>query len=350
MEKFNEILAMPFLGNDVRTYATALLVLMGIYIVFRFLVYLILRKLGTIAKKTKTDIDDAVIGMLQANRWLGFLIMVIIYIEMTVKMTVAARGMMSSLLNIVAVVLAIRLINYWVSYFTGKAIKKRKQAAEQFSVQVLSNMIKVFIWAIGILFLISSFGYNISSLVAGLGIGGIAVALAVQNILGDLISSISIYFDKPFQVGDYIEVDGKSGTVKTIGIKTTRITSLHGEEIVMSNKRLTESDINNYGKMRKRRVVIPLGVTYDTKLKKMKELPGALKKIVNSVKDTSFDRAHFKEYTDSNKLFELVFYIDSKDFTIYIDRLEKINLKIQEHFEKNKIEFAYPSQTIYIKK
>jgi small-conductance mechanosensitive channel len=349
-EYIDHILSLSVLGNDVKTYVIAALVLAGIFIFFRFMFMLIFKRLEAYAKHTKTDIDDAVVILLERNRWMVFLVLAFLYIDVALSLPEGVEGIVKAFFNISAVVLAVRVANYWVGYFTEKIAHDKKNAAEEFSVRFISKSVKILAWVFGTLFLISSFGYNISSLIAGLGIGGLAVALAVQNILGDLISCISIYLDKPFRVGDYVTVGEHMGTVKSIGLKTTRITSLHGEEIIMSNKRLTESDINNYGRMKKRRVSIPLAVTYKTPLKKMKALPTDLKKIVESVEDSTFDRAYFKSFSESSKDFELVFYVESKDYYTYINRLEKVNLGIQGYFEKKKIDFAYPTQTVYVKK
>lgn len=349
-EYFNQVLSISVLGNEVKTYVIAALVLAGIFVFFRFLFMIIFKRLENYAKHTKTDVDDAVVILLERNRWVVFLVLAFLYIDVALTLPEGVNEIIKAFFNITAVVLAVRVANYWVCYFTEKIALEKENTAEEFSVRFLAKAIKVLVWIFGILFLISSFGYNISSLIAGLGIGGLAVALAVQNILADLISCISIYLDKPFEVGDYIVVDTQMGTVKSIGIKTTRITSLQGEEIVMSNKRLTEVDINNYGKMKKRRVIILLGVVYKTPLTKMKAIPKNLKKIVESVDDTTFDRAHFKMFGPSSKDFELAFYVESKDYYTYMDRLEDVNLKIQQYFEKNKISFAFPTQTLYLKK
>lgn len=350
MDQLNEILSIPVLGNDLRTYVIAAIVLAGIFLFFKFLFLILFRRLEKYAKKTKTDIDDAVVLLIQKHRWLLFVVFALFYIELILELPETVETVIAGLFNITVVILVVRVANYWVDYTTEKHVKGKKNSAEQFSIRFIGKAIKILSWVFGVLFLISSFGYNISSLVAGLGIGGLAVALAVQNILGDLISCISIYLDKPFRVGDYIVIENQMGTVKSIGLKTTRITSLQGEEIVISNKRLTETDINNYGRMRKRRVVIPLGVTYGTPLVKMKKIPAQLKKIIDSVSDATFDRAHFKTFGDFSKTFELVFYVDSKDYYTYMNRLQEVNHKIQKHFEKSKIEFAFPTQTLYLKK
>jgi small-conductance mechanosensitive channel len=199
-------------------------------------------------------------------------------------------------------------------------------------------------------FILSSLGYNISALLAGLGIGGIAVAFALQTILADIFASFSIYFDKPFRVGDYIVVGNDRGTVKHIGIKTTRIKSLEGPELVISNKELTSSRIHNYKKMEKRRISFTIGIVYETPLEKVKKAKEIIENVIKDQKMAELDRVHFARFGDFSLEFEIVYYMLSTDYKDYMDTQEKINLKIKEEFEKEGIEFAYPTQKIYLGK
>jgi small-conductance mechanosensitive channel len=288
--------------------------------------------------------------MLEYNRWVIFASLVFIYIDLALKLTPTIDVVVSNVALVITVLLAMRIINFWIQYAVDKTIQYKTEAPEQFTIRLLGKIGKSLIWIFGGLFLISSFGYNITSLITGLGIGGIAIALALQSILGDLISSITIYLDKPFQVGDFIVLGDKMGTVSNIGLKTTRIISLHGEELVISNKKLTESDIQNFGRMMQRRVLFNLSVPYDTPLKKMKKVPEGLKKIIESVSDTQFERTHFKTFGEHAKIFETVFFIKSKDHLTYMDRLQEVNIKIQTFFEKEKIKFALPTQMVHVKK
>lgn len=339
-----------YFGNDVRTYLTAVIVLIGFYILFRFILFLILKSLRNQSKKTNTTLDDALVEVLEKSRWVAFLLIIIVYIDVAFQFLPQTEAIFDGVFNIVVVFAIVRVINFVIAYIAERIIRKKQEATEEFSIRFISKSCRALTWVFGGLFLISSFGYDISSLVAGLGIGGVAVALAVQSILSDLISSISIQLDKPFKVGDFIQVGPQMGTVKYIGLKTTRITSFEGEEIVMSNKQLTESTINNYGKLKRRRYRDTIGVEYGTSLAKMKKIPEAIKKIIDKVPDTTFDRAHFKNFGDSAKQFEVVYYVDSKEFVTHLDRRQEINLEIQKFFEKNKIEFAFPSRTVYLKK
>ena len=217
---------------------------------------------------------------------------------------------------------------------------------------LLSITMKVIVWVFALLLILSNLGVNVNSLIAGLGIGGIAVALAAQAVLGDIFSSITIYFDKPFEAGDFIILeDGVTmGVVEKIGFKTTRIQALGGEEIVVSNSSLTSQKIHNYKKMQKRRIVVNFGVTYSTPQDKMKKIPKIVKSIVDSIKKIDFDRVHFKEFADSSLVFEVVYYVDTADFNAYMDYNQDLHLQIKDQFEKEGIDMAFPTQTIHLNK
>lgn len=209
---------------------------------------------------------------------------------------------------------------------------------------------KICLWVFAGLIVLSNLGFNISSLIAGLGIGGIAVAFALQNILTDIFSSFSIFLDKPFKAGDFIVVGNDMGVVEKIGIKTTRLKTLQGEELVVSNKELTSVRVRNFKKLEKRRVVSMLGICYETNSEKLKAIPSIIKDIVSAIDVTEFDRCHFKDYGDFSLNFETVYYINSADYAQYMDAQQAINFRIKEEFEKRSIGFAYPTQTLYIQK
>ncbi|HPK54642.1 MAG TPA: mechanosensitive ion channel family protein, partial [Smithellaceae bacterium] len=200
------------------------------------------------------------------------------------------------------------------------------------------------------LLVLDNLGVNITGLVAGLGIGGIAVALAVQNILGDLLASLSIVLDKPFVIGDSIVVDSFSGTVEHIGLKTTRIRSISGEQLVFSNNDLLKSRIQNYKRMQERRVVFGFGVTYQTPLEKLPLINRIIREIIAAQPNSRFERVHFKEYGDSALNYEVVYFVMTPEYGIFMDVQETINLEIFRRFQEEGIEFAYPTRTVLIQK
>jgi small-conductance mechanosensitive channel len=209
-------------------------------------------------------------------------------------------------------------------------------------------MLKIAVWIAGLVFLMDNLGFKISAVLAGLGVGGIAVAIAAQAVLGDIFSYFSIIFDRPFEVGDFIISGDHMGSVEKIGIKTTRLRSLWGEQLVCSNTDLTNSRIRNYKRMERRRIVFSLGVTYQTPKKVVEEIPGIIREVIKRNGTTLFDRAHFLKYGDSALVFEVVYYVLTGDYNAYMDVQQEINLGIMEEFEKRGIEFAYPTQTLFV--
>jgi small-conductance mechanosensitive channel len=197
---------------------------------------------------------------------------------------------------------------------------------------------------------LSNLGINIGAVIAGLGIGGIAVALAAQNVLGDLLASLSIVLDRPFVVGDFIVAGNERGTIEYIGIKTTRLRSLSGEEVVLSNKDLLESRIHNFKRMWRRRVVQKFGVVYSTPAHQLEMIPTWVKEIVTSKMQVQFDRCHFFEYADSSLNYELVFFVDNPEYNFFMDIQQSILIDIFKKFSSEKVSFAYPSQSLYIEK
>jgi small-conductance mechanosensitive channel len=206
----------------------------------------------------------------------------------------------------------------------------------------------IIIWTLALLLILSNLGVDITSLVASLGIGSLAVALAVQNVLKDLFSSFSIYFDKPFLVGDNITIGDKQGVVKKIGLKSTRIETLQGEELIISNNELTTSQVQNFKKMNRRRVLMKLGLVYGTSLEDLKKINDYVKNIIQNVEGVEFGRSHFKEFGDFSLNFEIVYFVLSGDYSVYMDCQQKINFSILEILEKEGIKIAFPTQTVYV--
>jgi small-conductance mechanosensitive channel len=207
---------------------------------------------------------------------------------------------------------------------------------------------RTLLWSVIALAVLSNLGVNITAFIASLGVGGIAVALAVQNILGDLFASLAIAVDKPFEVGDFVVVGGVAGTVQMIGLKTTRIRSLQGEEVVMSNTDILKQTINNYRPMRERRIVFAFGVAYDTPAEKIEAIPGVVKRLVDAQEKLRFDRAHFKAFGDSSLDFEVVYIVKDPAYNTYMDMQQALNVGLMREFAAMGVEFAFPTRTIHI--
>lgn len=252
-----------------------------------------------------------------------------------------------------AVLLTFFIIRFLIAaldYFLSKYFEEKRGDDDGRRLKPLISFLNFLIWITGLLFLLDNLGFQISAVVAGLGISGIAVALAAHAILGDLFSYFVIFFDRPVEIGDFIKFDDKAGTIEKIGIKTTHVRSLNGEQLIVSNSKLTSSILHNYKRMETRRVVFNLNITYQTKSEQLKMIPLIIKSIIERHELAKFDRAHFQSYGNSSLIFEIVYFILSADYNQYMDTHEKINLEIYEQFEKQGIEFAYPTQTLFINK
>lgn len=213
---------------------------------------------------------------------------------------------------------------------------------------MMAWVLRFALWSMLLLAILANVGVNVTAFVASLGVGGVAVALAVQNILSDLFASLAIGLDKPFEIGDFIVFESIAGTVQHVGLKTTRIRSLSGEEIVTSNTALLKSTIHNYKRMQERRIVFAFGVTYDARAAQLKKIPDIVRHAVETAGDTRFDRAHFKEFGENALNFEVVYFVTSPDFNLYMDIQQRINLAILEELQNLGAAFALPTRTIQL--
>jgi small-conductance mechanosensitive channel len=308
------------------------------------------RRLRVYARRTTTTLDDLLALTLAATRP-TLLLPVALYIgaqSLTLPATLV-HFLSQTAIVVLLVQSALwgnRFISEWVSRAT--IAKQTQDAAAATTMSFLGYMARVALWVLIFLLTLDNLGFNITTLLAGLGIGGVAVALAAQNILSDLFASLSIVLDKPFVIGDFIVVGDFLGTVEHIGVKTTRIRSLGGEQIVFSNTDLLGSRIKNYKRMQERRVLFGFGVIYQTTPDQLAAIPGMVRDIIQSQGRTRFDRAHFKDYGDSSLNFEVVYYVLDSDYNVYMDIQQSINLALYTRFQRAGIEFAYPTRTLYI--
>jgi len=207
---------------------------------------------------------------------------------------------------------------------------------------------KVFLWAVVLLAMLSNLGVNITAFVASLGVGGIAVALAVQNILGDLFASLSIAVDKPFEVGDFIVVGSLAGTVEHVGLKTTRIRSLSGEQIVMANAQMISITIQNYKRLQERRIVFEFALPHECSIEQVRQVPAIVERIIKAQEKTRFDRAHFRGFGESALEFETVYIVLDPSYNVYMDIQQAINLGMMEAFASIGVRFATPARTVHV--
>lgn len=337
-----------FLGNTVKHWLEAIAVFAGIYIIVRIFKYFIIHRLEKLADRTATNIDDFLIEIIRKSvvpmAYFGGVYLAMRYLEFTdrvYKVTHIALLFIFTFytLRIITAAIKFSVFNY-LDKQEGSEVKK-KQAR---GILIIVNVI---VWALGIVFLLDNLGRDVTAIIAGLGVGGIAIALAAQTILGDLFSYFVIFFDQPFEIGDFIQVGDKSGTVEYVGVKTTRIRTLTGDILVVSNTDLTNSRVHNYKKMEERRIVFKLGVIYQTKHEQLKAIPGIIKDVIDNTEGVRFDRSHFSGYGNFSLDFETVYYVLQPDYPVYMDKQQEIYLAIFKKFEEGGLVFAYPTQTLF---
>ena len=225
---------------------------------------------------------------------------------------------------------------------------RRTKVATRNALSLIEFLVRVGVWSLALLLIFDNLGFDITALVAGLGIGGVAVALAAQSLLGDLFSSLAIVLDRPFEVGDFIVFGEQKGTVEKIGVKTTRVRSLSGEQIVCANSDLLNSRIHNYKRMIERRVEFGFDVAYGTSPEKLAAIPMLLREIIEAAELTRFDRAHFKALGEQALNFEVVYFVLSSDYNTYMDVHQANLLSIVRSFRREEIDFAYPARTLQV--
>jgi small-conductance mechanosensitive channel len=349
-EIMQEILEYSVFGNTVHSYLISLGILLGgITVLYVFKRYILIR-LRKWADSTDTAIDDLLVDAIE-RALVPALYFGIVYASLyTLNLSPDFKHGLQVAAIVLITVFAVRVATAAVNRGLQSYLKVSSDAAGERHLKGISGLINIVIWVLATIFLLDNLGVKISAVVAGLGIGGIAVALASQAVLGDLFSYFVIFFDKPFGIGDSIAVGDKIGVVEQIGIKTTRLQAQGGEQLIISNTDLTNSRLHNFKKMEKRRVVFKLGIIYQTPAEVLKSIPTIVKDIIEKQAGTTFDRGHFASYGDSSLNFEFVYFVTGADYNKYMDIQQSINLSIFEEFEKNGIEFAYPSQTLFVNK
>ncbi len=335
-------------GNSVLLWLGALTLGILVYLVLRLVTSFAGRKLTKFSKSTQNTADDFVVRLFVDIKR-GVLFVISVYVgSLPLTLSKGPQETLDALLILSLLVQA----GFWgsrlVLVFLPSVVRVDPDDPQSASALGLLSFIgRVAVWGIITVLILDNLGVDITALVAGLGVGGIAVALAVQNVLGDLLGSLSIVLDKPFQVGDFIVVGEEVGTVARIGIKTTRIQSLSGEELVVANSDLLKSRIRNYKSLYRRRVVFKIGVTYETPQEKLEQIPGIIKEGVVAQEHAEFDRSHLREFGPSSLDFETVYFVLIPDYLKYMDIQQGINLHLIKRFREEGIEFAYPTQTLH---
>jgi len=347
-----DILLTEIAGNTLQIWLIALGIASAVMVLVGVIRYFLVKQLQKLVEHTGAPFWHLMVAVVKRTRWLFVLILGLFIGAIVLTIPDKARTVINTALIVVLIIQA----GLWASAALRVSVEEyRKQQLEKdpagvTTLNIINFIGKIIIWSIVLLLVLDNLGVNITALVAGLGVGGIAVALALQTILGDLFASLSIVLDKPFVVGDFLIVGDLLGSVEYVGLKTTRLRSLSGEQLVFANADLLNSRIRNFGRMYERRVAFNIGVTYQTPRDKIKKIPLIIREAVEQQSDTRFDRSHFKEYGDFSLVFETVYFVLGPDYNKYMDIHQAINLYIHEQFEKEGIEFAYPTQTLFVQK
>jgi small-conductance mechanosensitive channel len=342
----DEFIKRIYFGNTIWDYFTALLIFIACIIIIYILKRFVAKTVSNWSKRTGTRVDGNL-----ANSWQRLIVLFLYYcafyysikyLTLLPKVVKVFDIVSAVIITFIVIRLIISTLNYILdAYFRSQ----QKVNEEQKQIKGITTIISILIWGLGVVFLLENLGFKISTVVTGLGIGGVAVALAAQAVLKDFFGYFVIFFDRPFEIGDFITVGDKSGTIEQIGIKTTKLRALSGEQLIFANSDLTDSRIQNFKRMNIRRIEFIIRVTYQTSKELLEEIPSLIKKIIEEQQNVNFDRGHFASFGDSGLNFDFVYFINSSDYLEYMNIQQNINLKIFDEFNKKGIVFAYASQT-----
>lgn len=352
-EMINQILQNMGVDNPLAGQFILSIIYLIIAILIGMIVYRVFERYFTSwAKKTKTNLDDEILSNIKLPIYLVVIVIGLYYALTPLRILDPFSyqiRLIFSLIEILIVSFAVtRVINVMVAWYADKKRQKEKDVSAHI-LFLFKRLLHIVVYIFAFLFILWAFGINLSGAIVGLGVGGIAIAFALQNVLSDLFSAFTIYFDRPFEIGDFVVIGSDNGTVKKIGLVSTRIQTLQGEELIVSNQELVTTRIRNFKQMKKRRVSFGFGVIYGTPTTKLEKIPELIKNIIDEIEKVDIDRVHFKEFGNFSLNFEVVYYIRSKEYAVYMDKQQEINFKIKEAFEKEGIEMAFPTQTLFVK-
>lgn len=348
MNEVERFFDQPWLHDNVWRWTIALGIAVGVFLLTMLMRRMVRSRYQRLAATPRTELLELPLKVASRTSAL-FLAVVSLYAGLT---TLRLPPKPATLILTIVTITAFWQAGLWVSHAVGSWLDlKQKEAlahdrAAAGSFGIIGFVARALIWSLVLLLTLDNLGVNITALVAGLGVGGIAVALAVQNVLGDLFASLSITLDRPFVVGDAIAVDDFNGTVEQIGIKSVRLRSVNGEQIIMSNADLLKSRLRNYGRMRERRVQFVIGLALDSPPARLRDLPAALRSIVESQHNVRFDRSHFARINAGALEFETVYFVTTPDYGVYMDVQQQINLRVIETLESRELQLAVPVQRI----
>lgn len=339
------------LGNNLVRWITALLVLIAVWIALGTIRAIGRRRLRAFAERTTNVFDDILSDLLAG---VGTPLMLVVGLWAGAQ-ALALPASLATAIDTGFTLILILQIGLWGNGALKVAMhhyrdREGVDGSRKTTLSALTFLGRLAFFSILVLLGLENLGIDITALLAGVGIASVAIGLALQNILGDLFASLSIVFDKPFEIGDFVIVDDLMGTVENIGLRTTRIRSLSGEQLVFANNDLLTSRIRNYKRMKERRVVFGLGVEYGTSAEVLRQLPDVIRDIVESQQPVRFDRAHFKGFGDFSLNLEVVYWMLDPDYNLFMDVQQEINLALVNAFAEREVTFAFPTQTIHLQR
>jgi small-conductance mechanosensitive channel len=343
-------LRQTFLGNTWAAYLTCLVVvIVGVGLVW-ILSKSLSRGLKRLSRHTDSTFDDFVIGV--GERFLppAAYVLVICFGLRDLHLKPALAKALMTLATVTVAVQAVRFISAILQELLERHMAHRVGSeaveAEKKSVRGILVLIRIVLWTLGGILVLDNLGVRVSTFVAGLGIGGIAIALAAQAVLGDLFSYFVIFFDRPFQVGHSIKIGNFQGEVESIGIKTTRLRSVSGEIVVMSNKYLTDGQVQNFRMLKRRRALLTFDVDSSTPTAQLRAIPDIVKSILAQLPKTTLDRAHLHSFQESGTRYEVVFFVEVPEYGAYMDVIQEFHLRLKDALESRGIGFAVPTRII----
>ncbi len=348
----NQILELIFNPTNEKIIHTVLIFLI-LYMVLYLIKITIISSINKNAEKTKTQLDDLAKNIINSYGSLFYIFIPLYFTSQIVSITNTIDDYLYKFSIIFFAYYIVKTLtgiaNFGFAYFMESQDKENK--VDPALLKVVNSIVQIMLWIVATIIILQNFNFNLSALIGGLGITGIAVAFALQNVLKDIFAFFSILFDKPYKPKDFIVIDNSQmGTVKKISLRSTRLKTLQGEELIIPNQQMTDAQIRNYKQMKKRRVEFSIGVSYTTSDAKLKKIPKIVKKIVNSVDLCKFKYCRLKKLDQYSLIFEIIYHVDSPKYDLYMETREKINIEIIKKFKSNKINIPFPTQEIHMKK
>jgi len=347
-----EILRQSFQLGQLVSETLAFAIILGIALAIAWIGHTIFKRyLLRLAIRTKSNLDDTILNNIRAPIFILALLFGAYYGLLEVSFLNKYSDIFSSIFTISEILVVsfifTRVANVFISWYGENSLKRRKKVSNHLLI-ILKKVIQILVFSVALLAILGVWGVDLETIVVGLGVGGIAIALALQNILSDLFSAFSIYFDRPFEIGDLIVIGDNTGTVLKVGVRSTRIKLLQGEEMVISYRELLSKPIRNFKKLKKRRILFNLKVDNNTSVEKLERIPEYIKKVIDKTKMASLGRVHFSHLGPFGLEYEIVYFIDTGDYEKYVDIQQQINYGVLETFMKEGIKLSYLGEKVFL--